>query len=109
MVVIGHGIDGTSCTVARPRARLAPGLPPFDPLLGVVGRLSPEKGQAVPVRALPAILAAFPRAGLVLAGGGPSPPALAAGALRPGIADPPLFLGVRRGVPAPLGALCPFE
>ena len=105
MVVIGHGIDETSCVVPRPQARQAPGLPAFDPLLGAVGRLSPEKGQAVLLRALPAILAAFPRGGLVLAGEGPSRRELEAEALRLGIADRAVFLGFRRDVPALLGAI----
>ena len=105
MVVIGHGIDGTSRAGPRPHARPAPGLPAFEPLLGAVGRLSPEKGQAVLLRALPAILAAFPRAGLVIAGEGGSRRELETEARRLGIADRAVFLGFRRDVPALLGAI----
>ncbi len=105
MVVIGHGIDGVFSAGPRPEARRAPGLPPFDPLLGAVGRLSPEKGHVVLLRALPQIVAAFPRAGLVLLGDGRSRPELEAEAHRLGIADRIVFLGYRRDVPALLAAL----
>jgi len=105
MIVIGHGVDGASPAVPRPRARLAPGLPPFDPLLGAIGRLSPEKGQSVLLRSLPAILAAFPQAGLVLVGEGRSRSELEREALRLGIADRAVFLGFRRDVPELLGAI----
>jgi glycosyltransferase involved in cell wall biosynthesis len=40
-------------------------------IIGHVGRLSPEKGQALAIRALPAILSRVPGAFLVLAGAGP--------------------------------------
>ena len=104
MVVIGHGIDGVSPSASRPVAMRAPGLPAFDPLVGAVGRLSHEKGQVVLLRALPAILAAFPRAGLVLAGDGPSRPELESEARRLGISEHAVFLGFRGDVPALLGA-----
>jgi len=44
--------------------------------LGCVGYLLPEKGQELPIRALPAVLARYPDASLVLAGDGPSRGAL---------------------------------
>jgi glycosyltransferase involved in cell wall biosynthesis len=47
-----------------------------DILLGCVGYLLPEKGQEALIRALPAILKDFPSCVLVLAGDGPTRPAL---------------------------------
>ena len=46
------------------------GVPPGVPLLGVVGRLSPQKGHAVLLDALPAVWAAFPDAHVALIGSG---------------------------------------
>lgn len=45
--------------------------PDPDPLVAFVGRLVPEKGPHVLVEAMSSVLAEFPRARLVLAGGGP--------------------------------------
>ena len=47
-----------------------------DILLGCVGYLLPEKGQEVLIRALPSIQKDFPSSRLILAGDGPSRPAL---------------------------------
>ncbi len=105
MVVIGHGIDGVSGAGPRPETRRALGLPPLDPLLGAVGRLSPEKGHGVLLRALPTILATFHRVGVVLVGDGPSRSELEAETRRLGIADRVVFLGQRRDVPVVLAAL----
>ncbi len=105
MVVIGHGIDATSPGLAPMEARRRLGLPPHAPLIGAVGRLSPEKGQAVLLRALPAVLAAFADAGCVLAGEGPSRPGLEAEARRLGVQERVVFLGHRRDVPTVLAAL----
>ena len=105
MVVIGHGIDAGFAPALRPLERRVPGLPTFDPLLGAVGRLSPEKGHGVLLKALPGIFAAFPHAGLVLAGDGPSRAELEEESRRLGIAERVAFLGFRRDVPALLGAI----
>ncbi len=47
-----------------------------ETLLGCVGYLLPEKGQEVLIRAMPAIVKDFPACRLLLAGDGPSRPAL---------------------------------
>jgi len=105
MVVIGHGIEATSYPATRAEARRALGLPAHGPLIGAVGRLSPEKGQVVLLRALPAILAAFPRAACVVAGEGPARAQLEAETRRLGIGDRVVLLGFRRDVPRVLAAL----
>ena len=105
MVIIGHGVDGAAPLVPRAEARANLGLPALDPLLGSVGRLSREKGHAFLLRALPAISAAFPRAGCVLAGDGPSRRDLEEEAQRLGMADRVVFLGHRGDVPVILSAL----
>ena len=105
MVVIGHGIEATPHPATRGEARRALGLPSHGPLIGAVGRLSPEKGQGFLMQALPAILAAFPRAACVIAGEGPSRAALEEESRRLGIGDRVVFLGFRRDVPMVLAAL----
>ena len=105
MVVIGHGIEPTSRPATRDEARGVLGLPSRGPLLGMVGRLSPEKGQIVQLRALPAVLAAFPQATCVFAGEGPTRAALEAEIRLLGIADRVVLLGFRRDVPMVLAAL----
>lgn len=77
---------------------LPPGLPDWiwgERVLACVGRLSPEKGQAELLKALPAILAAHPRALLLLVGDGPDRAALAALAERLGVAGRTVFAGFR--------------
>ncbi len=72
--VVYNGVDGAAL---RAQARQAAGpdwaglgaLPPdAGPLLGVVGQLTPWKGQADAIAALPRILAALPAAQLLIAG-----------------------------------------
>ncbi len=105
MVIIGHGVESAPPRPPRAEARSALALPALDPLIGCVGRLSPEKGHAFLLRALPAIVEAFPRAGCVLAGDGPSRVALEDEARRLEMADRVVFLGHRGDVPAILSAL----
>jgi len=105
MVIIGHGVGVDPHVAPRDEARSALALPALDPLIGCVGRLSPEKGHAFLLRALPAIVAAFPRAGCVLAGDGPSRASLEDEARRLGMADRVVFLGHRGDVPGILSAL----
>ena len=105
MIVIGHGVDATARPATREEARRSLGLPQQGPLIGAVGRLSPEKGQNVLLQALPSVLAAFPQAACVLAGEGPARAALEAEARRLGIGDRVVFLGLRRDVPMVLAAL----
>jgi len=45
-------------------------LPPETPIIGIVGRLNPDKGHAILIRALPLILAKHPRLHIVFVGDG---------------------------------------
>jgi glycosyltransferase involved in cell wall biosynthesis len=107
MIVIPNGVEPALLddppTRETARARLT--LPPFYPLLGCVGRLEPQKGHTYLLQALPAILAARPTAGLVIAGDGPLRADLEAEARRLGIDDRVLFLGFHHDVPSLLAAL----
>ncbi len=62
-------------------------------VIGNVGRLSPEKGQEIFLRAAARLTAEQPRLRLVLAGDGPDEPALRALATALGIADRVIFAG----------------
>jgi glycosyltransferase involved in cell wall biosynthesis len=110
--VVGPAIDAARFAPARAavgaaawRARLAPD--GATRLVGVVGRLSPEKGQVALVRAWPRIVAAAPGARLVLAGEGPARGAIEALCQAAGISDSVVLLGgvAHDDVPALLGAL----
>jgi glycosyltransferase involved in cell wall biosynthesis len=107
MVVIGNGVDPGLAAAApgRTEARRRLGLPPFDPVLGTLGRLAPQKGSLDLLRALPAVLRARPGAGLVFAGDGPLRAPLEREARALGIADRVAFLGFRRDPATVLAAL----
>jgi glycosyltransferase involved in cell wall biosynthesis len=78
---------------ARAHARQRWGLPAYDPLLGCVGYLLPEKGQESLLRAFPAIRARIPHCRLLLAGGGGSRPHLERLAEQLGIGAAVQFVG----------------
>jgi glycosyltransferase involved in cell wall biosynthesis len=107
LVTIRNGVDAriTEQAIARGEARRRLSLDRFDPVIGTVGRLAPQKGQIDLLRALPAITRLLPGAALAIAGEGPSRPVLEQEARQLGIADRVVFLGHRRDVPAVLSAL----
>ena len=79
------------------------GLP--RPLIGVIGRLSPEKGVDVFLEALARAARDGAPHGAALAGGGPEREALTARAARLGVEDRVRFLGPVRSMRALYGAL----
>lgn len=107
MIVIPNGVepDLLDRPPARDTSRTRLDLPPFHPMLGCVGRLEPQKGHTYLLQAMPAILAARPTTGLVIAGDGPLRAGLEAEARRLGIADRVAFLGFHHDVPGLLAAL----
>jgi glycosyltransferase involved in cell wall biosynthesis len=84
--VVRNGVDLAHFTPTADRAAVRAALPalsdagPATPLVVCVGRLCPQKGQDVLLRAWPAVAAALPAARLVLVGDGPDRPRLMAGA-----------------------------
>ncbi|MGH9750997.1 MAG: glycosyltransferase [Candidatus Polarisedimenticolia bacterium] len=107
LIVLPNAVDPGIATAAPPRerARALLGLHDFDPILGTVGRLAPQKGQIDLLRAMPEVLRAFPGAACVLAGDGPIRAELEQETRRLGIAGRVVFLGFRSDVPAVLRAL----
>lgn len=75
--VVRNGVDLARFTPAADRGAVRAALPalsdagPGTPLVVCVGRLCPQKGQDVLLRAWPAVAAAVPEARLVLVGDGP--------------------------------------
>jgi glycosyltransferase involved in cell wall biosynthesis len=76
VVYDGVAIPPLPSPAERAAARATWNIPPGAPLLGCVGYLLPEKGQALLLRALPHILRSRPDTRLLLAGAGPCRPAL---------------------------------
>jgi glycosyltransferase involved in cell wall biosynthesis len=73
--------------------RRAHGIPPEAPLVGYVGRLSPEKGQVDLLRATPAVLARHPDTRFVFVGDGPDQQRLAHAAAVAGVGNRVIFTG----------------
>jgi len=77
----------------RASARSRWGVSGQETLLGCVGYLLPEKGQAFLVKALPSLLAKHPATKLILAGDGPCRTELEAYCKANGLADKVIFAG----------------
>jgi glycosyltransferase involved in cell wall biosynthesis len=90
---------------AREAVRKELGLDGAVPLVGVVGRLEPQKGHTYLLHAWPAVLREFPDARLLLVGDGALRPVLQAQARAQGAGDSVIFAGVRADVPRLLDAV----
>ncbi|HXG62895.1 MAG TPA: GT4 family glycosyltransferase PelF, partial [Planctomycetota bacterium] len=88
-VVVPNGIDVER--YAAPRPRLFAG----RPVVGAVGRFSPEKGQGVLLEAFARARAALPAARLVLVGYGEAEGELREAAARAGLGETVVFAGER--------------
>jgi glycosyltransferase involved in cell wall biosynthesis len=75
------------------------------PLVGVVGRLEPQKGHAYLLEAWPSVLAEFPDARLLIVGDGSLRSRLQTRAHELAVADRIIFAGFRADVPRVLDAL----
>jgi glycosyltransferase involved in cell wall biosynthesis len=96
-------------TLPKPRTRVElcreTGLDPAGPLIGVVGRLSPEKGHRVLLDAFHALRSHHPAAQLVVVGDGPEDAALRDQADRLGLSSCTAFAGLRSDGQQLIGAL----
>jgi glycosyltransferase involved in cell wall biosynthesis len=102
--------NGRDLSVFRPgqtreAARKELGLDRAMPVVGVVGRLEPQKGHAYLLDAWPAVVREFPDARLLLVGDGALREALGAQARAGGAGDSVLFTGFRADVPRLLDAM----
>lgn len=89
------------CCTLRDEYRMEPD----SPIVGVVGRLEPEKGHPTLLEAWPLVLRAVPSAYLLVVGEGSRREALEEQARDLGIADRVVFTGRRDDVPAVTAAL----
>jgi glycosyltransferase involved in cell wall biosynthesis len=90
---------------AREAARKELGLDAAVPLVGVIGRLEPQKGHVYLLQAWPAVTREFPDARLLLVGDGGLRGALERQARAAGVAGSVIFTGFRADVPRMLDAL----
>lgn len=105
IVKIANGIDISRvdpADVFRVRAEL--GVSDGDVLLLSVGRLMYQKGHTILLKALPAVLAEFPKIQAVIAGGGPLLAELRAEAGQLNISGQVKFLGMRDDIPTLLSS-----
>lgn len=111
-VVINNGVrlaPFRACgALDRSAIRESLGLAPTATVIGTVGRLSAEKGQAFLIEALRRVRRRLPGAKLLLVGDGPMRGGLERLALAQEVADHVVFTGLRRDVPAMLCAMDVF-
>jgi len=107
VVVVPNGRDLSVFAPGRDReaVRKELGLDGATPLVGVVGRLEPQKGHAWLLDAWPAVVRAVPDARLVVVGDGSLRADLEARARAAGVARSVIFAGFRGDVPRVLDAL----
>jgi glycosyltransferase involved in cell wall biosynthesis len=87
------------------RVRQELGIPAGVPVIGVVSRLSEQKGHRYLLEAAPRVLASRPDVRFLLAGDGDLMQALSEQAQSLGLGDRVIFAGHRSDVPAVLGAI----
>lgn len=109
IAVVHNAVDLEEIGAVPPKRRedvwAEVGFPPGTSLVAAGGRLSPEKGHAVLLDAWPAVVAACPRAGLLLFGAGPLEQELRRQVSRLGIESSVRLLGHRRDFLSWLAAL----
>ncbi len=104
---VPNAIDLAALPPPRSREELAVelGLDPARPIVGAVGRLSPEKGHRVLLEAFHALHQTLRDAQLVLVGDGPERPALVRRAGELGLSACTTFAGLRKDGQQIIGAL----
>jgi glycosyltransferase involved in cell wall biosynthesis len=91
----GVSVERFESVAEPPGLRAELGLEPHDRVVAVIGRLSPEKGQAILLEAAAKVLADHPGARFLLVGDGPTRGELAALAESLGIASAVMLCGNR--------------
>jgi glycosyltransferase involved in cell wall biosynthesis len=107
VVVVPNGRDLSTFRpgAGRDAVRKELGLDRAVPLVGVVGRLEPQKGHAYLLEAWPSVLAEFPDARLLIVGDGSLRSRLQTRAHELAVADRIIFAGFRADVPRVLDAI----
>ncbi|MBI5570614.1 MAG: glycosyltransferase family 4 protein [Desulfomonile tiedjei] len=107
VVTIPNGVDLGRFRAAESgeQVRKELGIPDDAPVIGVVGRVTHQKGHCYLLRALPMLACDHPALCCLVVGDGELREELAGLAARLGVLDRCLFLGVRRDIPAVLSAL----
>jgi starch synthase (maltosyl-transferring) len=104
LAVVPNGVDADEVGAATPVDRATLGLPPDASVAAFVGRLDPQKGVDMLLRAAALAMSQLPQLHLVLAGAGPERDALVQLARQLGIQSRAHFLGLRSDVPSLLRA-----
>lgn len=101
LMTIVNGISGerNAVSIDREEKRRELGIAQNGPVIGLVARLSPEKGAGYLLRAMPSIAACIPEVSLVIAGGGEEEMQLREVSRRLGIGERVYFTGPRLDVP----------
>lgn len=109
ITVLYNGIDldkaASPSAGARERIRRELGLADDAQVLGLIGRLSPEKGQAFFLPAFPELLATHPRARLLVVGEGPTRKACEQAIAQRNTATSVILAGHRPDIPDILAAI----
>lgn len=106
VTVIPNGVEmGDASSLAPARVRQEFRIAPAAPLLGTIGRLHPQKGVDVLLRALSALPREFPDLKTLIVGEGPARPELERLAAQLGVSQKVIFTGLRRDIPDILAAL----
>jgi glycosyltransferase involved in cell wall biosynthesis len=113
--IIYNGVDPTGYRPAdEQRARALLGIDPQRPVVGVVGRLIPQKDHILLLQAARRLIEEFPDLTVLVVGDGPMRRQIEHAAAELGLADHVLLVGTRPDVPDILPALtiftlCPYD
>jgi glycosyltransferase involved in cell wall biosynthesis len=98
--VVHNAIDSNEATpqISRNEIRQRYGLTPAHKVIGVIGRLSPEKGQMIFLKAMEKTARGIPGVKALIVGDGPDRAALEAFCRGKGLSDHVLFLGYQKRI-----------
>ncbi|MEW6066683.1 MAG: glycosyltransferase [Nitrospirota bacterium] len=105
IMVIYNGKEIDSFLNIKENIRTELGISPEIPVIGTVGRLTPQKGQKYLIEAISKLKNKFPGMVLLIAGDGPLKQKLEKYSEMLGLSEDIKFLGTRRDIPAILSAM----